>query len=255
MSRSPSRLFVAEELLSGGELTLDEERSHYVRRVLRLNPSDELTLFDGRGGEFSTFITAIDRTGVSVKIGDHAVRDVESPLSIHLLQGVSRGERMDWIVQKATELGVRRITPVLSEFSVVRLDEKKRERRSQHWARIAESACAQCGRNTVPVIEMPRSFDDCLQTGSGPRLRILLQPSAAAITAQEVPEAGVDLLIGPEGGFSEGEIAQATATGYVACGFGPRVLRTETAAVAAIAVLQSRWGDLAPWSIRPATIP
>lgn len=243
--RSMNRLFVEDALQSGTELTLGDEQSHYVRRVLRLKPDDELILFDGRGGEFTATISANGKHGLRLRIGEHTVRDLESPLLIHLLQGISRGERMDLVVQKATELGVRRITPVLTEFSVVRLDDRKREKRSQHWLRVARSACEQCGRNSVPVIERPCLFEDCMADAGDQHLRLMLQPRAGKTLAEFAPpQTGIELLIGPEGGLSDREIEQAIAAGYAGCSFGPRTLRTETAAIAAIAVLQARWGDL-----------
>lgn len=243
-----SRLFVQDTLASGKQLTLGDERSHYIGRVLRLKAGDALTLFDGRGGEFAATVSEVSRKGVVVTTGEKSSRERESPLSIHLVQAISRGERMDFVVQKATELGVVRVTPVMSEFSVVKLDGSKRAKRARHWRRIAESACEQSGRNRVPEIGAPCTFDEWLQslTADEARLRLVLQPSAsAALAGIEATPAAIDLLIGPEGGLSEQEVERALAAGFMAVGFGPRILRTETAAVAAVAALQARWGDLA----------
>lgn len=245
MFPSASRLFVEDRLQTGAELTLSDEASHYVGRVLRLSAGAGLTLFDGRGGEFAATVSAVSRNAVVVRVGEKSSCERESPLSIHLVQGISRGERMDIVVQKATELGVARVTPVLTEFSVVKLASEKRDKRARHWTRVARSACEQSGRNRVPVIDAPRTFDEWLRPATGGnRLRLALQPSAATTLAQLDKPSGVDLLVGPEGGLSERELEQAAAAGFVACTFGPRVLRTETAAIAAIAVLQARWGDL-----------
>lgn len=170
----------------------------------------------------------------------------ESPLNIHLLQGVSRGERMDIVVQKTTELGVNRITPVLSEFSVVKLDKKRAAKKQNHWQKIAISACEQCGRNRVPVIDAPIQlrnwFGENLEASG---LRTILAPAAdGTIYRHDENEIEHILLIGPEGGFSDDEYEQAKIAGFVAANFGPRILRTETAAIATIATLQARYGDL-----------
>lgn len=242
------RVYVDETLQSGAQLILPVEQSHYIHRVLRLKAADALTLFNGKGGEFSAVVVTVSKHGVAVRIDDHVFRNVESPLSLHLVQGVSRGERMDTVVQKATELGVSRLTPVLTEFSVVRLDDAaKRDKRTAHWTKIAQSACEQCGRTVPPVIDTPVHFDKWRQhLVQDAARRIALHPAAATPLATLQPVSGnVMLLIGPEGGFSDSETGEAAAAGFEACSLGPRILRTETAAIAAIAVLQARWGDLA----------
>ncbi|HEX7718917.1 MAG TPA: 16S rRNA (uracil(1498)-N(3))-methyltransferase [Woeseiaceae bacterium] len=242
------RVYVDEALQSGMQLILPVEQSHYVNRVLRLKPADALTLFNGKGGEYSAVIITVARHGVAVRIDAHGVPNVEAPLAVHLVQGVSRGERMDTVVQKATELGLSRLTPVLTEFSVVRLnDAAKRDKRTAHWTKIAQSACEQCGRTVPPVIDTPVKFDEWRQQlVQAEYRRIVLHPMAAAPLASLQPMTSrVMLLIGPEGGFSHNEIGEAEAAGFEACSLGPRILRTETAAIAAIALLQARWGDLA----------
>ncbi len=241
-------MFVDETLQSGVQLILPVEQSHYVTRVLRLKPAEALTLFNGKGGEFAAVVVTVSRHGVAVRVNDHVNPNVESPLAVHLVQGVSRGERMDTVVQKATELGVSRLTPVLTEFSVVRLDDaEKRVKRTAHWTKIAQSACEQCGRTVPPVIDIPVQFVEWRQQAvRDGYTRIALHPTAASPLASLQPVSGrVMLLIGPEGGFSDREIGEVTAAGFEARSLGPRILRTETAAIAAIAVLQARWGDLA----------
>ncbi|MEX0975903.1 MAG: 16S rRNA (uracil(1498)-N(3))-methyltransferase [Woeseia sp.] len=241
------RVYVDETLQSGAQLILPVEQSHYVHRVLRLKPADALTLFNGKGGEFSAVVVTVSRHGVAVRIDAHVNPKVESTLVVHLVQGVSRGERMDTVVQKATELGVSRLTPVLTEFSVVRLDDTgKRDKRTAHWTKIAQSACEQCGRTVPPLIDTPVQFSEWRQQlGQDGYRRIALHPTVASPLASLQPLAGsVMLLIGPEGGLSDNEISEATAAGFEVCSLGPRILRTETAAIAALAVLQSRWGDL-----------
>ena len=247
MPQKPAnRLYVHEFLTSGAELRLDEERSHYVGRVLRLRVGDEVTLFNGRGGEFSATIDEVSKHRIVLRIGSHCDRDVESPLRINLVQGISRGERMDFVVQKATELGAHRITPVMTGRTGVRLANDKRERRAVHWTKVAQSACEQCGRNVLPIVDSPQSFDQWLNNGApGDAQRVVLQPGASKPLASVGPAGpGYALLVGPEGGLSDVELEQAAAAGFVACSLGSRVLRTETAAIAALAILQTVHGDL-----------
>jgi len=201
-------------------------------------------LFDGSGAEFTATVTAIRKQRAELVPGDGVFRNVESPLEIRLIQGVSRGERMDMVVQKATELGIHRISPVLTTHSVVRLDAERSSRRQEHWARIAQGACEQCGRNRLPVIDEPRTLADVLQEPSTTRLRLMLHPGPAGDLPETDSPSGVDVLIGPEGGLSDDERDFALSAGFASLSLGPRILRTETAALAAIAVLQARWGDL-----------
>jgi len=245
-AKSPNRLYLSDALKSGQHLRLNEERAHYVVRVLRLRAGDEVVLFNGTGGEFTASIIEVSKRGVMLLLGDHIERNVESPLKIHLIQGVSRGERMDVVVQKATELGVHRITPVMTEFSVVRLAGDRGAKRSMHWTRIAQSACEQSGQNVVPAIDAPQPFKSWLSDASASGVeKALLHPRAEnTFTSLKCADDRVQLLIGPEGGFSDAEAEQALAAGFIGCSLGPRILRTETAAIAAIAILQNRCGDL-----------
>lgn len=241
-----SRLYVASPLETGALIFLAGEQAHYVGRVLRLRVGDELILFNGLGGEFSAVAAEISRQDVTVRVGKRNDRDSESPLAIDLIQGIARGERMDIVVQKATELGVRRISPVVTEFTVVRLDSGKAEKRAAHWTRIALGACEQCGRNTPPVIDVLRPLGDRIASAISKDMeRLVLRPGVDRTLNSLTASVGrLELLIGPEGGLSDAEYEQAAEAGFVACSLGPRILRTETAAVAAIAVLQSKWGDL-----------
>jgi 16S rRNA (uracil1498-N3)-methyltransferase len=249
---STPRVYVDLPLASDTVAALPETAANHVVRVLRLRAGDALILFNGRGGEYAaTLADAGPARGAParVRIGAHAPVERESPLHITLLQGIARGERMDHIVQKATELGVARIVPLLCERSVVRLDESAAARRLEHWRAIAIAACEQCGRNRLPVleraIELERIADAVrgLTLEAGPRL--LLAPDAPTSLAALAPGlTGATLLIGPEGGLSNREIDLAGRAGYVACRLGPRVLRTETAPLAALTVLQVLAGDL-----------
>lgn len=239
------RLFVPHAVSAGEPLELAADQAHYLGRVLRLRPGDALAVFDGSGREFAATITSVGRHNAVLLPGEGAVRDVESPLAIRLIQGVSRGERMDFVVQKATELGVHRISPVITHHSVVRLDGERAGRRLAHWTRIARNACEQCGRTRVPLVDQPAPLAEALADDGAADCRLLLHPGADASLGEGRPApGGVDLLIGPEGGLSDEERAAASNAGFRPLSLGPRILRTETAALAAVALLQAEWGDL-----------
>jgi 16S rRNA (uracil1498-N3)-methyltransferase len=249
-----TRVFVPQALRAGVEVTLPPQASEHVLRVLRLARGDAVTVFDGRGGEHAATITGIAKSGMTVAVGDHRAIERESPLDLTLLQSISRGEKMDLTIQKATELGVRRIVPVEAERSVVQLDESSRPRKRRHWLGVAIAACEQCGRNRIPEIEMPQDILALLGSfgADGDRgdpgdaeARLLLSPAGSESLAGAVRERSrILLLVGPEGGLSEREEELAMRRGFVACRFGPRILRTETAAIAALAALQAIAGDL-----------
>ncbi len=241
-----TRLFVSGDLINGSTLELEGDRARYLGRVLRLRPDDEVRVFNGDGPERSAVIETITKNAVMLRVGEQHETDTESPLRVHLVQGVSRGERMDFVIQKATELGVKRITPVLTEYGVVKLDPKRAEKRREHWQGVAQSACEQSGRIRVPLIDAPVPLKNWF--GEGPAevdAQLILRPGAAiALAGIEAPSTKVCLLIGPEGGFSDTEYEDADIAGFMPVSLGPRVLRTETAAVATLSVLQSKWGDL-----------
>lgn len=242
-----TRLFVSDQLINGGELLLEGDRARYLGRVLRLRVGDEISVFNGEGGEWSAVIEAMTRNTATLSVGENAEAGTESALKIHLVQGISRGERMDFVVQKATELGVKRITPVLTEYGVVKLDAARTEKRRDHWKSVATSASEQSGRTRPPLIDSPLSLKDWF--GSKPAAvdaELILAPGAATpLAGIAKPKTKVCVLIGPEGGFSDTEYDDAAVAGFEAVSLGPRVLRTETAAVATLAVMQSLWGDLA----------
>jgi 16S rRNA (uracil1498-N3)-methyltransferase len=240
-----TRIFVDMTLECGQELPLSGSAANHVQRVLRLRAGASLVLFNGHGGEYSATLLRADRDATVVRVGEHHTGDRESPLQLTLIQGVSRGERMDTIVQKATELGVTRIQPVLTEFSVVKLDAEAAAKRRTHWRAIAIGACEQCGRNRVPEIAAPMDYATALaDTASQPGLRLLLAPDASQSLVTAAQGTALTLLIGPEGGLSEREVRLAERVGYMGCRVGPRVLRTETAPLAALALLQGLLGDL-----------
>jgi 16S rRNA (uracil1498-N3)-methyltransferase len=254
---STPRAYVDLPLASGTQVELPEAVAIHAVRVLRLRAGDALTLFNGRGGEFAaTLGAAAGRGRVRAEVGAHDGVERESPLRVTLLQAVARGERMDLIVQKATELGVARIVPLASERSVVRLDERQAAKRLEHWRGIAIAACEQCGRNRLPQIDPVADFDRIADAVRGLELdagtRLLLAPDAPNTLAALAPGlTSATLLIGPEGGLSGREIDLAGRAGYSACRLGPRVLRTETAPLAALTALQVLAGDLGPAAAPP----
>jgi len=230
----------------GAEIALSETAATHVARVLRLRAGDPLIVFDGHGSDFRAEIAAIAGGAVRARLIERLPAHPESPLSVTLVQAVSRGDRMDWTLQKATELGVRTIVPVFAGRSVVRLDTARAETRLRHWQAVVVSACEQSGRSFVPEVRRPEPLRAYLAATPSPALRVLLDPEAETELADLAPAGDdVHLLIGPEGGLDEAERAATREAGFGAVRLGPRVLRTETAGVVALSVLQSRWGDLA----------
>jgi 16S rRNA (uracil1498-N3)-methyltransferase len=248
-----TRCFVDQPLRCGATLILPPAPSAHIGRVLRLRAGTMLTLFDGRGGEYAAEIRSVDRDGVSVQVGAHAMLEREAPIAVTLMQCIARGERMDWIIQKATELGVSAIVPLHSDHGVVRPDVASLERRRAHWQAVAIGACEQSGRNRVPSILPIDTLERVCTAWPAASCRLLLAPDASLTLAAAVSRAGAAgaapafaLLVGPEGGFSAAESALALGAGWSACRLGPRVLRTETAPLAALATLQALAGDFAP---------
>ena len=241
-----TRLFVSGELFNGADVVLDGERARYLGRVLRLRIGDAITVFNGDGPEWSAAIQGMTKSTVTLRIDESFEAGTESPLKVHLVQGVSRGERMDYVVQKATELGVKRITPVLTEYGVVKLDESRAAKRREHWQHVATSACEQSGRTRPPLVDAPVPLKTWFANKPADAdLDLVLKPGAGiALAGIPAPATKTCILVGPEGGFSEIEYEDAGLSGFKAVALGPRVLRTETAAPAALAVMQSLWGDL-----------
>jgi 16S rRNA (uracil1498-N3)-methyltransferase len=240
-----TRIYVDLEFTSGQELLLPAAPSTHLLRVLRLRPGAALTVFNGRGGEYAAELIGADKAGARLAVGAHTAQERESPLHLTLLQGVARGERMDFIVQKSTELGVQRIVPLSCEFSVVRLDAANRQRRAVHWRAVAIAACEQCGRNLIPEVEPIGDIAEACAT-SNAELRLMLLPQAPdSLAALAAGARNAVLLVGPEGGLSGREQLLAQRCGFRACRLGPRILRTETAPLAALTVLQALAGDLA----------
>lgn len=251
-----TRVFVEGELQSGSVVELPRETGAHLAKVLRARSGDEVVLFNGDGREFTGAIEKVQGSRVSASIGAARIMDRESPLQLTLVQCVPRGDRMDFIVQKATELGVVRIVPVLSQRSVVRLDAGQAGSKQAHWRAVAVSACEQCGRNRLPNVDAPLpllNYLGGLVPATAEVLRLVLEPERAPRTGRGAgaidiasPRSAVraEIAIGPEGGFTPEELEAFDLSAFSRVRLGPRVLRTETAAIAAIVVLQARFGDI-----------
>jgi len=262
----PTRVYIDDALLPGSIVDLGRETGAHLAKVLRARCGDEFVLFNGDGREFTGTIEAVRGSRVSASIGAARSIDRESPCKVTLVQCVPRGDRMDFIVQKATELGVVRIVPVLSQRSVVRLDASQAASKQAHWRAVAVSACEQCGRNRLPSVEAPQPLLNYLGAlaphgaplgpasgaATGRSLRLVFEPEGAHAEGNAAQPGGdfgaavdaVEIAIGPEGGFAADELEAFQLCAFSRLGLGPRVLRTETAAIAAVVMLQARFGDM-----------
>ncbi len=239
------RIYEPQPLSPGAVVTLGDDGANHVGRVLRMQAGQELVLFNGQGGQYPATICEVGKKQVTVQLGNLDPVDVESPLGIHLGQVISRGDKMEFTIQKSVELGVNVITPLFSERCGVKLSGERLDKKLEQWQKIAISACEQCGRNRVPEIRPAMELATWLGEPTE-ELKLNLHPRAPySINTLPEPRHGIRLLIGPEGGLSSDEIAQARAQGFADMLLGPRVLRTETAGLTAITALQCRFGDLA----------
>lgn len=239
-----SRLYTQAPLSTGKLIELDDDNGHYVKTVLRLKKDNQLILFNGHGGEYLCTIAEASRKTVLIAIGQWTDRTVESPLQITLGLGISRGDRMDLTVQKAVELGVNRITPLLTERCVVQFKGEKKPQRLLHWQKIVQHAAEQSGRTFLPELLEVESLGSWVDNQHG--LKVFLDPYAETTLTELKPEnMKVTLLTGPEGGFSDQERDVAKASGFIPVRLGSRILRTETASIAALAAVQILWGDFA----------
>lgn len=237
------RFFINLPLAEKSEIILPDDVSHHLVRVLRTEVGTRFSVFNGEGGAHTAELIEAGKKVSRIQLLDFNADDHESLLHTHLGQVMSRGERMDYAIQKATELGVSEITPLSSERCELKLrGEERADKKLEHWRRIAISACEQCGRNRLPVINDPQPLDAWIAHTQS-ELKLVLAPAVAG-ALPTTPVGSVALLIGPEGGLSDSEIASAQACGFKAWQLGPRIFRTETAPVAALAVLQSVFGDL-----------
>lgn len=238
------RIYHPQPLTDRAEIALSEDAANHVGRVLRMSAGQALQLFDGSNQVFDAEIIRVDKKSVLVRLGDGRVDDIESPLNLHLGQVISRGEKMEFTIQKSIELGVNVITPLFSERCGVKLDGERLAKKIQQWQKIAIAACEQCGRNRIPEIREAMSLEAWCAEQDG-SMKLNLHPRAShSINTLPQPVDRVRLLIGPEGGLSADEIAMTTAHGFTDILLGPRVLRTETTALTAITALQVRFGDL-----------
>ena len=238
-----TRIFTAQPLREGNSVALEGPAGHYLTRVLRLSKDDDIILFNGDGADYSAVIAEIRSQRVLVRITGSSNPDNESPLKITLVQAVCRGERMDYVLQKATELGVYCIQPLISQRVEVRLDAARQEKRMQHWQGVVTSACEQSGRAVVPAVKRPLALTDWINVADV-SLSLVLDPLAHnRLSGVSVQVDSITVLVGPEGGFTEEELNYVYAKGLLAVSLGPRILRTETAGPAAIAVLQAKMGD------------
>lgn len=239
--RNP-RIYCDLPLTVDAPVNLPAQAAQHVGRVLRMQVGDALRLFNGQGGQWQAEITQLGKKLVEVKLLEFLADDQQSPLRTELGQTLSRGERMDYAIQKATEMGVTQITPLFSERCEVKLKADRLQKRLDHWQQIAISACEQCGRNRVPEIVAPQTVSDWTCSRETALKLVLHHRTEKRLSEMEPPES-VALLIGPEGGLTCDEITQAEAAGFNPLALGPRVLRTETAPIAALALLQFLWGD------------
>ncbi|MCF6438028.1 16S rRNA (uracil(1498)-N(3))-methyltransferase [Pseudoalteromonas luteoviolacea] len=238
-------IYQPSDLVINQPTTLDEDAAGHIARVLRMKEGEHVSLFNGQGGEYLAKITAISKKTVEVTPFEFVDKCVESPLKVHLGQGISRGDKMDFTIQKSVELGVSEITPLFTTRCGVKLSGERLAKKHQQWQKIAISAAEQSGRNFVPIVHPPITLEQWLSQQSK-ELKLTLHPRADhSIKTLPAPEQGVRFLVGPEGGFTDEEMTNTTEQGFIDIKIGPRVLRTETAALTVLSALQLQFGDLA----------
>lgn len=241
------RDFVGLNLVTGSTIELPADTSHYFQTVLRLKDGASVLLFNGQGGEYLAILVSSGRVK-QARIVEHRAQEVEAPIKVHLIQALAKGEKLDWVMQKATELGVAAITPIATARCDVRLVPDRINRKHEHWEQVVVNACAQCGRNRIPTVHAPVSLDDWInENDTANATRIVLTPDHRFLPlgALDPPKDWIFLVVGPEGGLTDSEIDQLHTAGYISVALGPRILRTETAACAALSAIQTLWGDFA----------
>ncbi len=238
------RFYSPEKLAPGALIRLSDNAAVHASRALRMKVGDSAVLFNGDGNDYPCELTYMSKSEVSVKVKSVSANTCESPLNITLIQAISSGDRMDFTIQKAVELGVTAIQPISSQRSVVKLSGERAEKRREHWQNVVISACEQCGRAFVPEVRPATSLAQWLGQSETAELRIILSPGAPqSLNELTKPSGDIQLLIGAEGGLTEDEISLATTHNFTPIRLGNRILRTETAALTAISSLQTRWGD------------
>jgi 16S rRNA (uracil1498-N3)-methyltransferase len=239
-----TRLYCPISLAHRAQATLPSGAAHHAIRVLRLKRGDEVRLFNGEGGEYEASIHRVEKDFVTVDIGRHHDFERESTLQVCLAQAITTGDKMDYTLQKAVELGVTGIQPLQTNRAVVRLNQERAEKRLQHWQNVVVAACEQCGRNTVPQVNPIMPFEEWVASTDPATMRLMLSPAAEqSLRDCAVPNSEVNLVVGPEGGLNREEVAFAQLKGFTSVRMGSRVLRTETAPLAALAAMQVLWGD------------
>ena len=243
------RLFCDLPLTPGQHITLPEAAAHHARDVLRLEAGATVTLLNGLGGEYAAVLTRVNKKLVEADVGQCTQRESEPPFAITVAQSLATGDKMDWVVEKCVEQGAATVVPVAAARSVLKLNAERAEKRVAHWQAIARAACEQCGRNRLARVEPVTGLDAWLAgvlASATPVLKLMLSPVADVsfnTLPAPLPASAIHLLIGPEAGLTDAEEAAARAAGFKGIRLGPRVMRTETAAIAALAAIHARWGD------------
>lgn len=239
------RLYIDHQITPNIEFSLTESKAHYVKHVLRLKVNSSIIIFDGSGHEYKAKITKIIKNEIAILPSQSVYKESAPFRKIRIGQCIIKKDKMDLVLQKATELGVNDISPLLSEFSVIKLESDRIKNKTLHWEKIIQSSCEQSKRNYIPTINNPETIETFIKKTSKNNCRIILNPKASKSINEINPnEKQIDLLIGPEGGFTNSEIEYAYEKGFIGVSLGSRILRSETAAIAAIAIIQSQWGDM-----------
>ncbi len=239
-----TRVYINSNLTSGEIVVVDQETSHHLANVLKIRKGESVNAFDGSGGYFEAEIINQDKKSISILPGKFVDDKREPAIKLTLAQALVRGQKMDYVIQKAVEVGVHRIVPLLMEFCNVKLEADRLKNRMGHWQKIIINACEQCGRNILPEISSPVELSSWVNQDESPLRLALLPDSGLSINNIKGQDGNISLICGPEGGFSEEEVESCNGAGYQALSLGPRILRTETAAVAGLVICQSRWGDM-----------
>lgn len=237
------RIYSAQPLNAGDEVSIEGSTAHYLSNVLRMDAGRECILFNGQGFHYFAVIVRVSKKTVVAKINKQGENNAQSPLAIELMIGISKGDRMEWVLQKATELGVHSIQPFFATRSQVKLKGDRLAKKKQHWQQIIVSACEQNTRDILPFLHAPTQFDDAVLNNQADKKFVLHHRTSSKLSALAAP-CSVCILIGPEGGLSDEEISLAEKHGFLSLALGPRVLRTETAPLAAISIMQHLWGDM-----------
>jgi len=238
------RIFSDQVLTLNAEDILDAAASHYLSTVLRMEVGRKLIIFNGQGGEYNGKIIKVSKKSTHFILNTFIPQDRQSPLTSELAICISRGERMDWVIQKATELGVSKITPLISERTEVKMSGERGQKKWHHWRQIIISACEQCQRNILPMLKPTATLSDFISREQS-HLKLILHTSENTLHLDKLTSPKqVTFLVGPEGGFSDSEISSSIERDFLPWQLGPRILRTETAPITALSILQHQWGDL-----------